>query len=151
MRTHEEIRRRVAELSENDFFGFQRGDLLGCLPREEMPAKLLEGLEADYKALPADRENVIARMRDYMPFALDKAEDHRGLSASRSISHFQAWTWLLGDEDYRAIDWDRYGPYGVPILKQLCEKYGFAHEFSGVLEPMAKGEPCSGDCEGCTG
>lgn len=151
MRTHEEIRRRVAEIGSQDFFGFESIDLLGCLPREELPAKMLEGLPADYQAQKADRESVIARMREYMTFALDKVENHRGLSASRSISHFQAWTWLLGDEEWKAIDWDRYGPYGVPILKQLCERYGFTHEFSGILANMANGEPCAGDCEGCTG
>jgi|WetSurSiteA1Bulk_404760.scaffolds.fasta_scaffold25735_2 hypothetical protein len=151
MRTYEEIRRRVAEIGDRDFFGFESGDLLGALPREELPALALKDLPAEYKPEGLDRESVLGRMREYMTFALDKAENHRGLSASRSISHFRAWVWLLGDEDFKAVDWENYAPYGVPILKQICVRYEFPNPFSGILARMATGEPCQHDCEGCTG
>jgi hypothetical protein len=151
MRTYEEIRRRVAEIGNRDFFGFESGDLLGTLPREELPALALKDLPAEYKPEGLDRESVLGRMREYMTFALDKAENHRGLSASRSISHFRAWVWLLGDEDFKTVDWENYAPYGVPILKQICERYEFPNAFSGILARMAKGEPCEHACEGCTG
>lgn len=59
-----------------------------------------------------------------MPFAIEKAMDGRGLSASRSISKMQAWVFALGETD--AINWERYADYGRPILRQICERYGFS-------------------------
>lgn len=153
MRTYREIRDRVAKIKANgeDFFGDQMADLLIRLPREEMPAGLSFSPGEDYKLMSLDRNDVLAEMKDYMAFALTKAEDHRGLSASRSVSHYRAWIWLLGDEDFQAIDWDQYGPYGAPILKQICDRFAFEHPFEGVLGRMSQGLPCSNDCGGCSG
>jgi len=151
MRTCEAIRHRVEEIGDRDPFGFEREDLLSTLPKEELPPEIAANAPAGYKPDGADREAVLSRMRDYMDFAIEKARDHRGLSALRSISHFKAWIWLLGDEDYEAMSWDRHGPYGVPILKQICERYGFEHEFAGILARMAEGKPCTDGCNnGCT-
>lgn len=80
-----------------------------------------------YNEKPCDRDTVIAEMRDYMSFAWEKAYDHRGLSASRSLYKMQAWLWLLGDDELLvfAEDADNYVPYGTPILRKISEKYDF--------------------------
>lgn len=95
------------------------------------------------------REQVLARMRDYMPFAIGKAIDHRGFSATRSVEHFAAWVWLLGDEDYKKVDWENFTNYGCPILLQICEMYGFPAYLEKTFRRMADGRKCSRGCTGC--
>jgi hypothetical protein len=58
-----------------------------------------------------------------MDFAWDKANNGRGISANRSIAHYQAWLWLLG------VEWcdtlmDDYEFYGKPQLIRICEYLG---------------------------
>lgn len=104
---------------------------------------------------PNTRESIIASMRDYMDFALEKARDHRGISAGRSLDHFRAWLWLLEDEETLAFldDEKNYPQYGAPCLKKICEVYDFkeyAEQFEGSLGNMARGESCTNGCEeGC--
>lgn len=71
------------------------------------------------------KENVIKELVDYLPFAFGKAHGQRGISANRSIEHFQAWLWLIKDEemlDYTEDD-DHYASYGLPILMKIKKKY----------------------------
>lgn len=78
---------------------------------------------------------------DYMNFAWGKAEDQRGISASRSIMKLGAWLWLLGREDLEEIinDDDRYNPYGAPALIAVCDAMSI--EVPESLREFAK-EPC---------
>lgn len=91
-------------------------------------------------------------MLDYMPFALGKAQDHRGLSASRSIDHFRAWLWMLSDDEtlgFCDVE-ENYTNYGAPILREICENYGFDTPAETWFANMASGGPCSPDCrDGC--
>jgi hypothetical protein len=66
-------------------------------------------------------------MLEYMPFAWDKANDMRGLSAGRSVQHFVGWTWLAGDDELSAWcdDNSNYQHYGKEILVRICEHYGW--------------------------
>ena len=90
-------------------------------------------------------------MRTYMAFALGKAEDHRGLSAGRSVDKLRAWAWVLCDDDRFREGQQPYRNYGVPILKAMCEHYGFDFPQHGPLQAMAQGLPCRPDCnEGCS-
>jgi hypothetical protein len=59
----------------------------------------------------------------YMPFAWDKANNCRGLSAMRSLQHYQAWLWLDDDEKI----WptlEEYQHYGKEHLVTICEYLG---------------------------
>lgn len=60
----------------------------------------------------------------YMPFAWDKANNGRGFSASRSMSHYQAWIWLAGDD---IGDLSEYDSYGKDNLVKICKHYGWDH------------------------
>jgi len=92
------------------------------------------------------REAVLDVMRDYMTFAWDKAQNHRGISASRSVTKMQAWIWLMDDPDITAP----YQNYGAPFLRSACERYGFPIPASDDVRRMAQGEPCREGCdEGC--
>lgn len=128
MRTQQEIVDRIEAVKNEDFFGAETGDLLNALDFEHAKPYLKPGVTPEQwvDAASQTAEKVIEDMRNYMGFAWGKALDQRGLSASRSISHFRAWLWLLEDEELLAfINGDNYAQYGKPILRAICEKYGF--------------------------
>jgi len=66
-------------------------------------------------------ENVIKEMAGYMPFAVGKAEDERGISASRSIWKYEQWLWVL--EDPLADEIGDFDDYGMTHLLTIAEKY----------------------------
>lgn len=130
MRTPEEIVEWYRERrdGQEDFFGVIGQDVLIYVPFETVREFLKpETTEAGWEAEPLTDEGVIGRMRDYMEFAWDKALGERGISSSRSIDHFRAWLFLLGDDELLAFAGDEgnYPQYGKPILVRICEKYGF--------------------------
>jgi len=156
MRTDEEILSRIQAVLEDDVFGYQVSDLRSCLPFEVVKDHLPAGTIDRWTPQPRDREGVLSSMRQYMPFAVEKATHHRGLSADRSLSHYSAWVWLLGDADYDAIDWEAYEKYGAPVLKQLCDRFEFPWPADNpILAAMANGDVCPdcvyGDQTGCKG
>ncbi len=123
MRTVKEIIDRVNEIKNRDFFGFESTDLIICLPFEDAKIFLNDTVKEDEWVIqPRDRDTVLARMLDYMPFAWDKANDCRGLSAGRSMNHFSAWVWLAGDDLGNLND---YQFYGKDNLVKICEHYGW--------------------------
>jgi hypothetical protein len=153
MRINKEIINKIKQ-HENDMFGFIADDLVIYLPfdkaRQFLDRDYIEDVEVKNKKYEQQsQDKVIGVIRDYMNFALMKAEDHRSLSATRSIEHFKAWVWLLGDED--KIDWDNYRNYGVPILKQICQLYKITFPVdNSCLLNMSLGKKCRKDCdEGC--
>jgi hypothetical protein len=132
--TQDEIVARIEARKETaDMFGFEMGDLLEWLDYEHAkpyvkPETDPEKWQREYK--PLTREAILEIMKDYMEFAWGKANDYRGLSASRSICHYTAWTWLAGDHElnkFVAND-DNYQHYGKEILVKICEHYGWDHK-----------------------
>ena len=92
------------------------------------------------------------QMAGYMSFAWGKVEDHRGISAGRSIEKLKALAWLLGDDETVtfAEDSSNYPQYGAPILKCLCQRYDLPIPEGEGLRRMAEGLPCVDGCEeGC--
>lgn len=123
MKTDEEIIARIEKIKKQDFFGWETTDLIFKLPFAKAKEYLKpEATEEEYKQEPRDRDSVIAAMLDYMPFAWDKANNCRGISAGRSICHFSAWTWLAGDD---LGDLHGYKYYGKDELVKICEQYGW--------------------------
>ena len=105
--------------------------------------------EVEWKATPLTRTQVLADMKRYMgTFGWDKAMNHRGLSAGRTIEKMRAWAWLLGDEELeRKIDETPYPWYGAPILKAICLHLGWPIPDEPFIVKMMNGERCP-DCEG---
>src|SRR5690348_11230377 len=99
MRTIEDIITHYRNKQESDFFGFAGEVLLPYLSAEQVKPFLKPDADlSDWKQEPLKFEAVVTAMREYMEFAWDKVQDHRGISASRSVEKMQAWLWLLGDE-----------------------------------------------------
>ena len=121
-RTQQEILERIAKIKDKDFFGFETNDLLEYLTFENAKLYLIE---------TANREDWIGMgvktpreiMIEYMPFAWEKANDCRGLSAARSMSHYKAWLWLDGDNEL-CESLSGYQYYGKDKLVKICEYLG---------------------------
>lgn len=125
MRKPEEIKKFMEKFSKEDFFGVIRQDCISCLPYEAASEYLSEEVTADaWDAiyLKNDKE-IIDEIIQYLPFAYNKAENERGLSAIRSLQHFLAWFYCLGvDEMVSTIHYmmnSDYAPYGMPVLKRI--------------------------------
>ncbi len=129
MRTQDQIVARIRAVKERDWMGTEIQDLVIYLDyahakeflRPEVTKTLWKG------PLLFNREALLKEMEDYMPFAWDKANNQRGLSAGRSMSHYAAWVWLLGDED-KFGDLTEYEFYGKDNLVKICEAYGWDHK-----------------------
>src|ERR1700678_953385 len=99
MRTTTEIIQHIANLENEDVFGFQRRDLLRFLSfSDAKPFLNANATEDKWTTDPLTHDFVVSEIHDYMPFAWDKANNCRGLSAGRSVEHMKAWLWLLGDD-----------------------------------------------------
>lgn len=121
MRSQIEILRRIKEVEKDDFFGFQTSDLLSYLEYENAKPYLKEGVtEQEWKVEKRTPKEV---MINYMEFAWEKANNKRGLSASRTLDHYTSWLWLDGDETlYKTLS--RYQYYGKDHLIKICEYLG---------------------------
>lgn len=123
MRTDAEILARLDEIQERDFFGAESDDLVVRLPFNLASSFIMDTLkESDWVQLPRDRDSVMKEMLDYMPFAWEKANNYRGLSAARSLSHYTSWVWLCGDD---LGDLLHYEFYGKDHLVRICKHYGW--------------------------
>lgn len=138
VKTPDEIVQQIKNLSLDgcveDFFGFQRSDMMVHLPWDLAKQFLKEPIDPSHTAetwtqLPLTEEGLKKTMLEYMPFAWDKANNFRGLSAGRSINHYEAWIWMLGDEDVPAFqNLGDYQFYGKDKLVAICEHYGWDHK-----------------------
>lgn len=121
-RTQDEIVARINQLAGDDFFGTQTSDMLTYLDFDHAKPFLKEDCTKekwdDARKEPL-RENVIKEMVEYMEFAWDKANNKRGLSAGRSMDHYRAWLWLIGESDL-VLKIQHYEYYGKPQLIEIC-------------------------------
>lgn len=124
-RSDTEIVERVRHVvAPRDFMGFEASDLVLRLPYDAAKEFLADDVKPEdwAKPLSRDRESVLADMLGYMPFAWDKANNFKGLSAMRSMSHYSAWIWLIGDD---LGDLLNYEFYGKDNLLRICQHYGW--------------------------
>jgi len=122
-RTDDEILARIDFIKSRDLFGFELSDLVTCLDFQTAKREFdVNAEESTWEIVSREPVDVIARMHDYMPFAWDKANNRRGLSAGRSMSHYYAWTWLAGDNLGNLLD---YRFYGKDKLVLICNYYGW--------------------------
>jgi hypothetical protein len=146
------------DLVAGQFMNFEPEVLSDYISNETIAARLEGKLDDTIRAeLAARTPKPIAEALDdakeYMAeYGWPKASGHRGISATRTIQKMRAWFWLLGDDE--VIDWcddgDLYPMYGAPVLKRICEKYGWPIPTDDGVMRMIQGLPCDPDCEnGC--
>lgn len=163
MKTEQEIVERLRDKSDGGqyLFDFRREVWTSYLSPESVMefVKLKEGVtEDEFKKSweeesrsVLDRETLLKNMADYMAFAWEKAENHRGLSSQRSIQKMEAWLWLLGDDEtLKAVEEAPYENYGTPKLAVICKRYELPIPQNEVVLRMVDGRPCGADYEcGC--
>jgi hypothetical protein len=137
-------------------FGFEREVWFRYVDFEHAKPLLKPAVKPkDWSGEKQDDAAVLAEMRDYAAFGWEKIENHRGLSASRTVEKMQAWLWLLGttqaDELIRFAGVDEnYPMYGAPILAAICAAYDFPIPDNEAVRRMRQGKPCVEGCrEGC--
>jgi hypothetical protein len=143
IRTLEEVRARFNDEArlKNDIFGFA-SEVLGV----HIPEALKEGSTPD----PLTEEFVKQAAVEYLSFAFEKALNHRGISAGRSVQKMREYAWLLCmDEAVAFADDDRnYPNYGVPVLKHMAKALGV--EVPPEIAAWEDGAMCNPHCEeGC--
>lgn len=129
MRTQDEILARLQEVLRRDLFGFERDSYLGMLDFDHVknflkPTVTSEEWNAELET--NTYEALVNEIHEYMPFAWDKANDMKGVSAIRSKDRMQAWLWLLNDDTY-LNHWELipYEHYGKEKLIDICEHFGW--------------------------
>lgn len=145
---------QVCEYIKNNegFLSFTTEALIGLLPFEHAKAWLkADAKEADWKQDDTSDAAVLAVLTDYMAFAWGKVEDHRGISAGRSVEKCTAWAWYLrGDDILSEIEAAEYAQYGAPKLAVICRALNLNIPADPQIQRMINGEPCSPGCEsGC--
>lgn len=129
-RSVEEVKARFLERRKNDGFGFEVGEYPAFMdwPTLKELNILKDGAKEEDMAdlwQACTEESIKAVILDYLPFAWEKANNCRGISANRSIAHFVAWFWLLGDAAFADALFDDYEFYGKPQLVRISERVGF--------------------------
>ena len=126
-RTQKEILARIKEIENDDFFGATREDLVEFLAYDNAK-KFLNDKATPQKwaklQKPATRQVIIDSIANYMPFAWDKANACRGLSANRSIDHMRAYLWMLDDGSLEKMEDITYEHYGKELLIFVCDHVG---------------------------
>ena len=127
MRTQQEILDRIKKRRPGDFLGFEFPYYINFLDFENAKPFLKDDTtEEKWKSAMATEGEIRAEAIRYMDFAWEKANDCRGISAGRSISHYVAWMWLLGYENTER--WLDYEYYGKPQLIEICELLGLDYK-----------------------
>jgi len=128
MRTYEEILKRIKDIEERDFFGFESNDLILRLPyalaKPLLKSDITEAAWEETYHQAKDYDSILNEIKTYMHFAWEKANGCRGLSAARSMSHYNAWVWLAGVPDSKFGDLTDYEFYGKDNLVAICNHFG---------------------------
>lgn len=121
LRTHEEILARIEQVKDSDWMGTQINDLIVRLPFDLAKPMLKPAAKAEEWTV-TDQDPMSAA-KEYLPFAWEKANNCRGLSAGRSIDHFRSWLWLAGkDKQVAALErYERYGKPQLVMVSAMCD------------------------------
>ena len=156
MRTQEEL---VAYIEKNNqFMNWAAEALVPFLDfRHAKPFLKPEANEEGWKErtdeYPFTEEGFTETLITYMnEYGFDKALNHRGISASRTIDKVKAWAYALGNDELVTFlnDYDNYPQYGAPMLAKVAETFSIPQPDSREWERMKQGLPCEPGCqEGC--
>lgn len=148
MKTMDQVRARYTDESRrsHDLFGFGSAVLGVHLPEGWQP-----GNEHVHELYPLTEEFVRGEAIEYLKFAFDKALNHRGISAGRSVTKMREYAWLLDMDEAVAFadDGTNYPYYGVPVLKHMARAFGVP--LPSEIEAWEDGLMCRLDCmDGCS-
>jgi len=153
MRTEQEICEYYRNHSKDDMLGFEGEVLLPYLSKDLVREFVKP--DADLSAwiqMEFSEKAVLEEMKNYVEFAWTKVINHRGISARRSVEKMSMWLYILEDDEMMEFcrDEANYQNYGAPVLKKICEKYGFSIPEGEDVQRMSEGKSCIDGCtQGC--
>jgi hypothetical protein len=127
MLTKEQIIQAVKSGRESECLdGRDYGRMVDFFDVEDWPVfgfKVSDGADVSGReAKEFTRENILQQLKSDVEFGFEKALNQRGLSSGMMYSVVKMWMWVLEDELQHMDD---YAQYGLPLFKQVAEKYGF--------------------------
>jgi len=125
LRTQEEIIKRIEVRKKDDLLGWEINEYICYLDYENAKPYLKKDVTKESWGNRKEKEPV-KKIKEYMDFAWEKANDCRGISAGRSLMHMRAWLWLDSQDEFlkKWNNLENYEFYGKPQLKAICELYG---------------------------
>lgn len=131
-RTQDEIVKRIEDRKSKDLMGFECCNYIDFLDFEHAEPYLEGTTKEDWEGEEGSRPltDPVKAIKGYMEFAWDKANNFRGLSANRNLSHMVAWLWLDGQDEFleENDNFRDYKFYGKDELVKICELYGIDHK-----------------------
>ena len=103
--------------------------LADFIPEErlhELGLELKEEYKGTHEHIEFTRENILKQLRDDVRFGYEKAINERGISSSCMYECVKMWNWVL-EEGLQ--DFDKYGPYGIPLFAATAKKYGIELQY----------------------
>ena len=143
MKTHQQILDRMEAVKEVDWMGTQRSDLVQHLPFA-LAKPFLKGdvTEDQWIERTKDVMTPMDSIKDYLPFAWDKANNGRGLSAGRSLEHILTWLWLEGYDRLVKEHFNEYDAYGKKqlVIASLLVNFDWQKADDGVWDGISDSE-----------
>ena len=123
MKTQEEILKKIKEVEKKreDIFNVMTTTLIYSLTFKNAKPYLKDDCmltETEWKK--TTDETIKKEMIDYMDFAWDKANNFRGISATRTMQYYEIWLWLIGNDELSEKCRD-YNFYGKHQLVEICK------------------------------
>jgi hypothetical protein len=151
-RTPEEIIAQIESATSWDLFEVDTTILLTALSYEDAKAYLKPEVTEDQWTQTTD---LTEWAEDRIERSIDKAGNHRGISAGLAINHLLTLVWLSGtDKGYQDVEDAEYENYGAPKCKAAAEALGLSDFWESKADKfvrrMAEGEACYDGCDdGC--
>lgn len=124
MKTLDWVKTHLNELEKGALFDSRfTKRFLDFLPVKEWPKygfELKEG-ETVPEVKKWTKENILAQLKKDVAFGIEKATDHRGISAGLMFNVVRAWCIVLEN----GLEKTSYGYYGDKLFKAVDEKYKF--------------------------
>lgn len=136
--------------SGNDLLGFRKEAVVAVLADEDLALVFKDDPKYSHVKSTTTRRytefTVKAETYRYLTFAIDKAKEHRGISATRSVEKLMVWMWMMEKVNHPDEHTEPYVQYGVPILKWIASEIAYPWPVKDrIIDAMALGQVCP-DC-----
>ena len=106
-----------------DFLPYEEWEKYGFKPSENFDP-------STYKPKEWTEENLMDQLKKDVDFAIDKATNHRGISASLMNDVLRSWCIVLEN----GLENTEYGWYGDKLIKALNEKYNLGYNMDEIFD-----------------
>ena len=106
-----------------DFLPYEEWEQYGFKPGKDFDP-------STYKPKEWTEENLMDQLKEDVDFAIDKATNHRGISASLMNDVLISWCIVLEN----GLENTPYGWYGDKLIKALNEKYNLGYNMDEIFD-----------------